>query len=165
MFKHLAVAALAIMAFAAPALALDTAGFVQKAEEAGEFEIASSDLAKHKAQSPDVKKFAQQMITDHTNAGEKLKAAAAKAGVKPERVNTPSEAHKADMEKLEGTKTGEFDATYVDIQRKAHQEAVSLFREYAKEGDDPDLRRFAQETLPTLEQHFAHVKSITVSGM
>jgi putative membrane protein len=163
--KKLLFAAIPVMLCAMPALARDKNTFVQKAEESGEFEIASGDLAKHKAQGPDVKKFAAQMVTDHTVAGEKLKEAAAKAGVSAEKVNKMGEQHAADMARLQNAKDAEFDALYIDSQIKAHEEAVTLFRDYVKNGDDPDLRRFAQDTLPTLELHLAHAKSITHSKM
>jgi putative membrane protein len=165
MLKKLLLAAIPVMLCAMPALARDKNTFVQKAEESGEFEIASGDLAKHKAHGPDVQKFAAQMVTDHTAAGEKLKAAAGKAGVPAEKVNKMGEQHAADMAKLQNAKDAEFDALYINIQIQAHEEAVTLFRDYAKNGDDPDLRRFAQETLPTLELHLAHVKSMTHSKM
>jgi putative membrane protein len=165
MTNKLLLTMIALLLASTPALAVDKATFVQKAEESGEFEIASSDLAKHKAHGPDVKKFAQQMITDHTEAADKLKTAAANAGVKPERVNKMSAKHAQDMEKLEKAKPSEFDAIYVDIQKKAHEEAVDLFRNYAEGGDNAELRRFAQETLPVLETHLNHVKSITLSKM
>jgi putative membrane protein len=145
MLKKLLLAAIPVMLCAMPALARDKNIFVQKAEESGEFEIASGDLAKHKAQGPDVQKFAAQMVTDHTAAGEKLKAAAGRAGVPAEKVNKMGEQHAADMAMLQNAKDA-VDALYINIQIQAHEEAVTLFRDYVKNGDDPDLRRFAQDT-------------------
>ena len=157
--KHV-LATAALILFSVPALAVDKATFVQKAEESGEFEIGSGDLAKNKGESAGVKEFGQQMVTDHTAAGEKLKKAAADAGVKPEAVNALSQKHADDMEKLQNAKTGEFDALYIQQQTEAHQEAVNLFKDYARNGDDPTLKKFAQDTLPTLEQHLDHVKKL-----
>jgi putative membrane protein len=157
--KHV-LATAALILFAMPALAVENATFVQRAEESGEFEIGSGDLAKNKGKSAGVKEFGQQMVTDHTAVGEKLKKAAADAGVKPEAVNALSPKHAADMEKLQKAKAGEFDALYIQQQTEAHQEAADLFKDYARNADDPILKRFAQETLPTLEMHLYHVKKL-----
>lgn len=134
--------------------------FVAKAEEAGEFEIGSSRLAKNKSQNAAVKQFADQMITDHTAAAEKLRAVAQLQGVGADKANALTPAHQADMERLEKATVSEFDALYVDMQRKAHEDAVALFRSYADGGKDAKLKQFAIETLPTLEQHLAHVKTL-----
>ena len=68
-----------------------------------------------------------------------------------------------DMEELQTAGPGQFDPVYVDIQRKAHESAIKLFSEYAESGDDPKLKQFAAETLPTLQSHLDHVKTLTVS--
>jgi predicted outer membrane protein len=47
----------------------------KKVAGANTFEIQSSELAKERAQSSDVKSFADQMIADHTKAGEDFKSA------------------------------------------------------------------------------------------
>src|SRR5262249_56710139 len=57
--------------------------FAKKVAAANTFEIESSQLALEHAQSADVKSFAQQMISDHTKAGEEFKQAIAAAGVSP----------------------------------------------------------------------------------
>jgi len=44
---------------------------------------------------------------------------------------------------------------------KDHQEAVDLFDEEAKSGQDPALKAFAAQTLPTLEHHLAMAKALT----
>jgi putative membrane protein len=134
--------------------------FVARAEEAGEFEIGSSRLAKNKSQNTAVKQFADQMISDHTAAAEKLRAVANLQGVGADKANALSPAHQADMARLEKATVGEFDALYIDAQTKAHEDAVALFKSYADDGEDTRLKQFAAETLPTLEQHLAHVKTL-----
>lgn len=134
--------------------------FVAKAEEAGDFEIGSSRLAKSKSQDPAVREFADQMISDHTAAAEKLRAVAHLQGVGSDKARSLSPAHQADMGKLENATTAEFDALYIDQQTKAHEEAVSLFKGYAEDGNDTRLKQFAAQTLPILERHLAHVSAL-----
>ena len=143
--------------------ATSAAEFVKTATEAGDFEIASSRLALEKSQSPDVKKFAQQMIDDHTAAAQKLQAVTLNAGMPP--LTKPNKKHAEDMKKLQAAKPSEIDPMYVAIQREAHETAIQLFSDYAKNGDDPKLKQYAADTLPTLQTHLAHVKTIMVSKM
>jgi putative membrane protein len=164
--KYIATAFLALLLTSPSYVAVSTADFVKKATEAGDFEISTSRLALEKSQSPDVKKFAQQMIDDHTAAGQRLEAAATQAGIPADKKPVKaSEVHMKQVEQLQSSKPAQFDPLYVQIQRKAHEEAVDLFSTYAESGDNPKLKQFAAETLPTLKSHLDHVKTLTVSKM
>lgn len=63
------------LAFAQHKAPADATTFANKVAAANTFEIQSSELAKNRAQSGDVKSFADQMITDHTKAGKEFKDA------------------------------------------------------------------------------------------
>lgn len=142
--------------------AADTTDFISKAAIAGKFEVESSKLALQKSADPEVKTFAQKMIADHEAAAAGLKAAAAADGYGAEKVPTAlDEAHINKLTKLKGLKDGkEFDTEYTDVQHKAHEEAVSLFRDYGQDGDKPNLKAFAQQTLATLKTHEDHAEAL-----
>ncbi len=144
------------------AYAADTAKeFVEKATIGGKFEIDSSKLALEKSKNTDVRSFAQKMIDDHTQANEKLTAALPKAGVKASDVPTTlDEKHQKKLDKLREAKAEDFDKDYVDAQEDAHDEAVSLFKDYAKDGDNVVLKDFASTTLPTLQDHHDKVDAL-----
>jgi putative membrane protein len=147
------------IAFALPALAADTAqGFVDKATVGGLFEVESSKLADTAAQDATVKDFAHMMVTDHTVANTKLGAIASEQQLDvPGALDTK---HQAILDKLNAAKGGSFDQAYVQVQRDAHDEAVSLFEDYAQDGDNASLKTFATETLPTLKMHQDKVETI-----
>ena len=69
------------------------------------------------------------MIADHTAAAEKLRAVAHLQGVGSDKANVLSPAHQADMDRLEKATVADFDALYIDVQTKAHEDAVALFQE------------------------------------
>lgn len=153
---------LATVLLAAPTLAQDNPTdpqqFVNMATSSNMFEIESSKLALEKAETAPAKEFAQHMITDHTKAGEDMKAAAAAAGV-----TVPTEldeAHRAKMERLSSLDGTTFDKTYVAEQVTAHEEAVALFDEYSSDGADGPLKEFAAKTLPTLEAHLEAIEKL-----
>jgi putative membrane protein len=126
--------------------------FVKKAAAANMSEIAASQVAIEKAQSPAVKTFAQQMITDHTKASEQLKTLASSKGYKVP--DEPDMMHKAAMVKLKAKSGDSFDQAYTEQMRKDHATAVELFSNAANSSQlDPELRQFAKQTLPTLQHH------------
>jgi putative membrane protein len=132
--------------------------FIVKAANSNTFEIESSKIAVARSKNAEVKKFAQQMITDHTKAGSELKAA---AGAKVPA--NPDPATFARIEKIKAAKDDAFDAAYIDEQKTAHDEAVGLFTNFTKSGGDPKLKAFAEKTLPTLKMHQDHVKHLNAS--
>lgn len=128
--------------------------FAMKAAKSDAFEIQESQLAVQNTQNPAIKQFAQQMIADHTKSSNDLKAAAPAAGVTPAEAPMRLDDKHAKMVKALSEKTGkDFDKQYVSDQQKAHKQAVSLFEDYAKDGNNAELKSFAQTTLPTLKMH------------
>ena len=145
---------------AAAAFNVDKASFVKAVTSSNAFEIESSKLAEQKAKDADVKKFASEMIKDHTMAGEELKKAAKLGDEAP--VMSPKQA--AMLEMLKGASDQDFEPLYIDMQATAHMEAVSLFATYAKGGDDAAVKEFAAKTLPKLEMHKMHVTKLVAAN-
>jgi putative membrane protein len=138
--------------------------FVAKAAVGNLFEVETSKLATAKSQSPDVKKFAQMMIEDHTKAGSELKALVGKGDTGqlavPTKLDRP---HAQKLEQLEAAAGSEFDQSYKQMQLEAHREAVALFSSYAQTGDNAELKQWAGKTLPTLQKHFQEVQDLQIS--
>jgi putative membrane protein len=158
--KHLRLAAIAGLVAAATttAFAADMkepgtdASFMKNAAEAGNAEVESSKLALGKSSSADVKTFAQQMVDDHTKAGDELKALAQQKGVKVS--DKPSIAQTAKIDLLKPTSGVTFDRHYAStFGVTAHKDTVALFRKEAQNGKDPEVKAWATKTLPTLEHH------------
>lgn len=125
--------------------------FLESAAEAGQTEIEGSKLALEKARSPDIKAYAQKIIDDHGKAGQQLASLAQGKGY--EAPGEPSLVQKAKLKAL-GLRDDSFDSAYIDeIGVSAHQDAVKLFTEASNEAKDPDVRQFAIQTLPVLQQH------------
>ena len=149
------------MAFALPALAADSAqDFVDKAAAGGMFEVDSSKIAEGKVQDQSVKDFAQKMIDDHGAANAKLETIAGE-----QKLTVPKELdakHKGDVDTLQNAKDP-IDGPYVQMQREAHTDAVALFESYAKDGDNAELKTFAQQTVPTLKMHQEMIEKIAAT--
>jgi putative membrane protein len=148
-------------AFAQPKAPAESVAFAKKVASANTFEIQSSELARDHSQSSDVKSFAEQMIKDHTKAGNDFKAAVAEAQISPPPPEEPNAKQGATLTKLKNAQGAAFDKAYVSAQLAAHKEAVALFRKYSKRGRTGPLKQFAQSTLPTLEHHLAMVQELS----
>ncbi|MCR6659710.1 MAG: DUF4142 domain-containing protein [Asticcacaulis sp.] len=165
MFHKFAIAtsfafALAIAGCGGPVKDDKVADFVQKASIANLFEIKTSELALQRAVSADVKGFAQEMITDHTKAGADLKAALETDHNSTQPATSLDEPHQKMLDELTAAAPDAFDDKYIDIQTKAHDEALGIFKDYADGGKDGPVRQFAATTLPVLQTHKDHVKMV-----
>ncbi|MFJ2982815.1 MULTISPECIES: DUF4142 domain-containing protein [unclassified Pseudomonas] len=139
------------------ALAASSDDFVDAATEAGIAEVVTGNLALEKSQNAEIKTFAQQMVTDHTKANQKLGDIARKLDI-----SVPDEAALTDKVKkviLEWREES-FDKSYVNNQVDAHEKAVELFKKEAASSDKAELKAFASETLPTLQHHLEQAKAL-----
>lgn len=130
--------------------------FVLDAAKGGLAEVELGKLAAERAQSDEVKKFAQRMVDDHTKANEQLKQIAERKSIKlPTDVDGKD---KALMERLEKLNGPAFDRTYLNAMVNDHVKDVSEFKREASAGRDPQVKSFAESTLPTLEEHLQQAK-------
>lgn len=135
--------------------------FLENAAQAGHLEVEGSKLALQKSSNAEIKGFAQKMIDDHGKAGQKLAELAKKKGY--DAPTEPSLVQQAKLKTLDLRGDG-FDKAYAEsIGVSAHEDAVKLFQQAANDAKDPDIKQFATETLPTLEQHLQMAKTLEQS--
>src|SRR4051812_15359247 len=128
-----------------------TADFVKEAAMSDMLEIESSKIAQQKGNAQE-KKFAEQMITDHTKTSSELKAMVSSSN-KADIPTALDSASQSKLDKLRSVKPEDFASQYDAMQVSAHKDAVSLFERYAKGGDDPKMKDWAGKTLPALQHH------------
>jgi putative membrane protein len=132
--------------------------FVKKAAQGGMAEVELGKLAADKGSTDDVKKFGQRMVDDHSKANDQLKQIASSKGITvPDDMNAKDKATKARLEMLSGA---QFDRAYMNDMVKDHVEDISEFNKEAKMGKDPDVKGFASQTLPTLQDHLKNARSV-----
>jgi predicted outer membrane protein len=132
-------------------------------------EVAGGKMALTKAQSSDVKAFAQQMVDDHGQALSKVQAVAQQKGVTLP--TEPDAKHKAMSAKLEKMSGDAFDKAYMKNAGTAdHKMVLSKLKSDAKKIKDPDVKALADQHTPVVEQHLksaeqmASTKTGTTSG-
>ena len=131
--------------------------FMKDAAEGGIAEVELGRLAAEKASNADVKKFGQRMVDDHQKANDQLKQLAAQKHVElPQEPSAKDKAAKARLEKLSGE---QFDRAYMQDMVKDHKKDVADFQRESKTATDPDVKSFASQTLPTLEDHLKQAEN------
>jgi len=135
--------------------------FINAAGQAGMVEIRTSEMALERGTSAEVKAFAQKMIDDHTAANEKLMAAATAAALAPPPA-TLDDFHMRRINDLVETDGDEdFDADYMALQVDAHNDAIGVLENYSSDVNAiPQLKLFADETLPAMQAHKADAERI-----
>jgi putative membrane protein len=124
--------------------------FVKHAATDGMAEVELGKIALEKSQDPAIRKFAQQMVTDHGRANTELAAIA-----KRKNIDVPTSLdskHKSLVQSLNAKSGAAFDTAYAEHMQADHSKAIALF-EGASNSSDEDLAAFAKKTLPTLEEH------------
>jgi putative membrane protein len=125
--------------------------FFNEAATGGMAEVELGRLAAQKAQNPDVKRFGERMVTDHSKVNEELKQLAGRKGVTVPA--TPTAEQKEEMDRLAKLSGPAFDREYMKMMVEDHDKDVKAFQEQAANASDPDVKSFASKTLPTLEEH------------
>jgi putative membrane protein len=137
----------------------DGAAFMDTAAVGGMMEVDLGKLALEKSSNARVKKFAAQMVADHTKANMDLKAVAAKLEhLLPSAYPADVKAHMDAMKKLSGK---EFDAHYMNMMVNDHVKTLNLFRSAG--GLRSEVKDFAASTLPVLEKHHQMATEINAS--
>lgn len=162
---RVALVAIAIYVWLAPSSfakprqrAITDQAFVQKAVVGGLAEVQLGKMAAEHAASPDVQQFGQRMITDHEQANQELMTLVAQKSLAVPTALDPK--HQKEAHQLAKLQGATFDRAYIQHMVKDHEEDVKLFHTEAKHGKDPDLKRFAAQTLPTLEAHLNLVRNL-----
>lgn len=133
--------------------------FVAKALEGGMAEVQLGQLAQEKSQSNDVKQFAQKMVSDHSQMGEKwFKPVAKQMGVSVPK--GPSKKDKKLIEKLQGLSGQEFDTEYIQAMVKDHKDDLKEFKNEAQMAQDPNVKQIAQQGSTVIQQHLQLIEQI-----
>jgi putative membrane protein len=129
--------------------------FVVMAAIDNEFEIQSAQAAQQKSQNDQVKQVAQKMVDDHTKAKQQLQQVAQQLQVQlPEQLPRMKQ---ATLQVMNALPADQFDKHYMAHLQSQHARDVTKFNATAQLSQNDQVKQFAQQQLPVLQQHFAHV--------
>lgn len=136
--------------------------FLMRAASGGMLEVELGRLAADKGTSQNVKDLGQRMVDDHTKSNDRLKQIAEQKSVTlPSDMNATDRAMVERLSKLSGD---QFDHAYVRHVTKDHKDNLAEYRKESESGSDPDIKAFATETIPTLNEHVQMAENQGRSG-
>ena len=130
---------------------------IRTAAETSMTQVDFGRLAEQRAQNPEVKKFAQLMVEEHSKITEQLK----ELGMS-EHINLPTSINSRDAEthrELEREPSG-FDHHYVSAVASQLAREVGEFERGAGESSKPALKSFFDRTKPTLQSELEQAKRL-----
>ncbi|MGE5537084.1 MAG: DUF4142 domain-containing protein [Gemmatimonas sp.] len=145
---------------AMPGQKISTSDYVQNQARGDMFEIQAGQVALQKAQNADVKRFAQQMIDDHTQSTQKLQAALKSGNVKVTPPTSLDSRHSEALTQLKNAPAGSFDQAYLQSQVQGHREMLALNQAYSQTGDNSSLKQFSAQVTPVIQQHLSELQQM-----
>lgn len=132
--------------------------FVTQAAEGGMAEVQLGKIAAEKANNPDVKRFGQKMVDDHTDLNKQMKPVASAIGITPPAQLSPKD--QALKKKLETLSGPAFDKAYMKAIVKDHTKDLAEFQKEASRGQSSAVKADAQQGGLVIKQHLQLAKKI-----
>lgn len=140
-----------VTAYTASFATMQDPAFLMNVASSNLLEIRTGQMAYQKATSPEVRKFAEMMVTQHIKANQMLKSVASPLGASLPQTMMPM--HQAMADQLMNKSGKNFDKTYMDLIKTAHMLDVAMFEVKSKAAEIPAVQTFATNTLPMLREH------------
>ena len=134
---------------------------------ANQVDIDAGKLAATKGTDPEVKKFANLMVADHTGVNKQAVALVTRLKVTPED-NDTSKSLKAggdkNIEKLKGLSGAAFDKAYVDNEVAYHQAVLdAVDKTLIPSASNAELKALLVKVRPAFVSHLEHAKHVQSS--
>jgi putative membrane protein len=153
-----ALGAVPALAQKAGATAMSDQQFIDFAAQTDMTEAHLGQAAANQAASQEVKDFAQILVTDHTTDYTQLGTIATKAGLTvPKGLDAQHDKMVAPFEKLKGAA---FDHRFSREMVMGHTKAIAEYKREAQDAQNPDVKAYASQALPTLEKHLQTAKDL-----
>jgi putative membrane protein len=136
--------------------------FVGQANLGAPFQIDSGRLAETKATSAAIRGYADLMVASHIPVVEALNVILEHKNITPSNTLLHG-AYNAMLSTLEADSGAAFDRDYVDGQVEYQKGNAALFEQEIQYGTDPDLRAFAQQTLPKIVDHLQRAEKLAAA--
>jgi len=126
--------------------------FVGQANLGAPFQVDSGRIAEEKSANTAIRNYAHLMVTSHIPVADELTEILQRKNVTPSNTLLHG-AYDAMLSTLKADHGTALDRDYVNGQVEYQKGNAALFRQEIQNGSDPELKQFASETLPKIEDH------------
>jgi putative membrane protein len=120
-----------------------------------------AQLAQQKSQNAQVKQLSDAILKDHQQLTQALQKAIEQQGLQmPQGVPPIVQQELKVAQSLSGE---QFDQRFLSCTKAGHAAAVSAFEDEARIASDPNVKQFASQNLPTLQQHAQLIQQAAVA--
>ena len=142
-------------------------GFIG-ANNAGE--VRESQLAAKKATNPAVKKFAQQLVTEHRALALEMRSLAGKLSVTPDTVDgdvhdVMDKARDQIKDLTDMTAGADWDKKYIDNQIDDHKDMLDKLQDAAKNTTSAELRGAIEKATGKVQEHLTKAQNIKANEL
>lgn len=134
-----------------PTLSTSDATFMTNAARGGMAEVQLGQLAQTNGRSAAVKRFGERMVREHGEANQQLMALAQQKQITPP--ETIGAEHQQVYDELSRLRGQAFDRAYAQAMVRDHQRDLQAYQEEAQSGTDAEVRAFAAQHVPVLQEH------------
>ena len=134
---------------------------------ANKIDISAGNIALDRSSDPQVREFAQRMVTDHQAVLDSAVELVTRLGVTPKNndlvytLSKQSTEHEAKLKSLTGK---EFDKLYIDHEVAYHEAVIDVVKTQLIPGaDNQELKDTLTSVLPAFDAHLAHSKKVQAS--
>jgi putative membrane protein len=138
--------------------------FVAQANLGAPFQIASGRIAEEKATTANIRDYAHLMVVSHIPVVDALDEILRHEGAMAPPNTLLQGAYDAMIASLKADRARTFDRNYVEGQVDYQKGNAALFRYEIQNGADPNLKEFAQRTLPKIEDHLQRALKLAKSA-
>jgi predicted outer membrane protein len=130
--------------------------FLAQAMQDSLAEIELCELALQKTTSDEIKAFSQRMIDEHSRMGQAIEQIAGKKKIQlPKDISSE---HKSVINALSKLSGQDFDVQFMDRNVKDHEKDIKVFKHYAEQANDADIKALAEKGVQTLKRHLDMAK-------
>ena len=144
-------------------LAEEDANFIREVAQSNAAEIEMGHLLMQKGQNQEVKDYGRRLVSDHTESNQQLARIAATKGI--DLPTTAGETERAHLQHLSSQEGAAFDRMAREHAVSDHQKTIDKFQQALQKLQDNELKSFAQQQLPILQQHLQAAQRLTAGQM
>ena len=124
------------------------------------FDVQLAKIAEQNGDNTD-KTFAREEIQVHSKATNDLKALVMSGKVNAPIPSAVDGEYQQKLDALQKLSGNQFDSAFRNDEIQSHRDEVAIVEQYAKNGDNADLKRWAETNLPTLIDHLNKAEKLS----